>query len=74
VDFGSWRAYAEAKSLGAGPMGARVTAQLAHDERFYGDGGRRDAEGTRRTGTRATRLRDRMGLGSFWGMDDEDED
>ncbi|KAK1003335.1 hypothetical protein LTR54_007849 [Friedmanniomyces endolithicus] len=51
------------ESLGSAPMGARVTAQLRHDARFYGESARE--QGT----TRRTRLRDRMGLrlGNLWG-------
>lgn len=30
------QAYAKADSLGSAPMGARVTAQLEHDDRYYG--------------------------------------
>ncbi|KAK4495542.1 hypothetical protein PRZ48_013874 [Zasmidium cellare] len=57
-------AYAKAGSLGSSPMGARVTAQLQHDARYYGrhEGG---------ASARRTRLRDRMGLGALWGQDDE---
>ncbi|TKA74680.1 hypothetical protein B0A55_04702 [Friedmanniomyces simplex] len=52
-------------SLGSTAMGARVTAQLRHDERFYGDTARE--QGT----TRRTRLRDRMGLGESDGSGEE---
>ncbi|KAK3695914.1 hypothetical protein LTR37_018269 [Vermiconidia calcicola] len=67
-------AFREKPSLGSTPMGARVTAQLQHDERYYGSlqgagaGGGREQQGVRRT-----RLRDRMGLGALWG-DEEDEE
>lgn len=54
------------KNLGSTPMGARVTAQLQHDGRYYHDpdAGRM---GGRRTGLRS------QGLGALWG-DEEDED
>ncbi|EMC98014.1 hypothetical protein BAUCODRAFT_32020 [Baudoinia panamericana UAMH 10762] len=58
---------ASAKSLGSTPMGARVTAQLQHDQRFYGN-----APTERRTEARRTRLTDRMGLGSLFGADDDE--
>ncbi|KAK4893403.1 hypothetical protein LTR27_008299 [Elasticomyces elasticus] len=50
------------ESLGSTPMGARLTAQLRHDARFYGEE-RQSAQAN----TRRTRLRDRMGLGNLWG-------
>lgn len=57
-------AYGNAGSLGATPMGARVSAHLQHDARYYGG-----ATTTRRS----TRVRNPMGLGALWGGDDEDE-
>lgn len=57
-------AYDKAGSLGSSPMGARVTAQLQHDARYYGR--HESAQSTRRT-----RLRDRMGLGALWADNDE---
>lgn len=59
-------AYDRAETLGNAPMGSRVTAQLAHDQRYYGstNGPAREA--------RRTRLRDRMGLGALFGGDDDD--
>lgn len=58
-------AYANAGSLGASPMGARVSAQLQHDPRYYGSA---------TTAPRRTRTRNMMGLGALWGGDDGDED
>lgn len=52
-------------SLGSTPMGARVTAQLHHDERFYGQG----APPRQTNQRRAT-----MGLGAIWRDEEEDED
>ncbi|KAM0718093.1 hypothetical protein Q7P37_006425 [Cladosporium fusiforme] len=49
---------AKASSLGSTPMGARVTAQLRHDARYYGE-----AQEPRRT--RRTR-----GFGAIWGDDE----
>lgn len=60
-------AYANAGSLGASPMGARVTAQLQHDARYYG------TTTTAGRGQRRTRTRNMMGLGALWGDDDGDE-
>ena len=57
------------RSLGSTPMGARVTAQLTHDERFYGQGSENASQNVRRT-----RLRDRMGLGALWGGGGEGDD
>ncbi|CAK1359650.1 LEC14B protein [Cercospora beticola] len=59
-------AYDKAETLGNAPMGSRVTAQLVHDQRYYGstNGSAREA--------RRTRLRDRMGLGALFGGDDDD--
>lgn len=66
-DRGDGRTFAKARSLGATPMGARVTAQLQHDDRFYGGpAGAQQPSGTAR---RAARLRDR--LGALWGADEE---
>ncbi|KXT15556.1 hypothetical protein AC579_6532 [Pseudocercospora musae] len=59
-------AFTKAASLGASPMGARVNAQLQHDVRYYNSQNQNAA----RT-SRATRLRDRMGLGALFGDDDE---
>ncbi|KAK3069911.1 hypothetical protein LTR53_011373 [Teratosphaeriaceae sp. CCFEE 6253] len=56
----------KAESLGSTPMGARVTAQLRHDARFYG------TESRNQPGARRTRLRDRMGLGNLWGAGEGD--
>ena len=66
----SGEAFARNPSLGSTPMGARVTAQLHHDERYYG-GASGGQQNVRRRG-----LRDRMGLGglgALWG-DEEFED
>nr|POF01700.1 lec14b protein [Quercus suber] len=55
--------YLNASSLGSAPMGARVNAQLHHEERFYtasNDTGRRSQGPNRRAG-----LLNRMGLGAF---------
>ncbi|KAK3674253.1 hypothetical protein LTR78_005722 [Recurvomyces mirabilis] len=60
----------ERENLGATPMGARVTAQLRHDERFYGTQQQRGAE---QQGARRTRLRDRMGLGSLFSAEGDDD-
>jgi WD repeat-containing protein 23 len=49
-------------------MGARVTAQLLHDERYYG------TQTAAQRDVRRTRLRDRMGLGALWGVDDDVDD
>lgn len=61
-------AYANAPNLGSSPIGARVTAQLQHDARYYGQHNHNAAT------SRRTRLRDRMGLGALWGDDDDDDD
>ncbi|KAI6801823.1 WD40 repeat-like protein, partial [Hortaea werneckii] len=59
----------KANSLGSTPMGARVTAQLNHDDRYYGEGNT-----TTRQSTRSRRMRARMmGLGGLFA-DDEDDD
>ena len=55
--------FANASSLGASPMGARVTAQLGHDERYYNT----QSAQPRRSG------RNRMGLGAFFGGGDDDD-
>ncbi|KAK5164350.1 uncharacterized protein LTR77_010046 [Saxophila tyrrhenica] len=62
------RGSGEKRSLGSAPMGARVTAQLGHDERYYG------AQTERARGARARGLRDRMGLGALWGDDEIDDE
>ena len=63
-------AFSGKESLGATPMGARVTAQLQHDERFYGA----ERERRERRGGRAAGLRARMGLGGlFAGAGDDDD-
>lgn len=54
-------AYLTAPSLGASPMGARVNARLDHDARYYATGTATQAT------SRATRLRERMGLAGLWG-------
>ena len=59
-------AFARKPSLGSTPMGARVTAQLLHDERYYGNAN------AQQQNARRMRLRDRMGLGALWGDDDDD--
>ncbi|KAK4540622.1 hypothetical protein LTR36_009052 [Oleoguttula mirabilis] len=61
--------YAKASSLGSAPMGARVTAQLQHDDRFYGA-----QSAAQPTAARRTRLRDRMGLGGLFGGEGEEDD
>ena len=53
--------YANAPSLGSSPVGARVTAHLRHDPRFYG------TNNIQQSNARRTRLRDRMGLGALFG-------
>lgn len=63
-------AFARAKSLGSMPMGARVTAQLQHDERFYVS--QTANQQSRRS--RAARLAQRTGLGALWAEDDNVED
>lgn len=68
-EFASKEEYLNASSLGSAPMGARVNAQLHHDERYYGT--------TRTAGQTAVRrrgLRDRMGLGTLFGGDDGEDD
>ena len=60
--------FANKKSLGSTPMGARVTAQLQHDGRYYQDPDVGTGNGRR------TRLRDRLGLGALWGDDTEEDD
>lgn len=62
----SGEAYEKAETLGNAPMGARVTAQLQHDQRFYGHTERRETRTQRR-------LRDRIGLGGLFGGADDDE-
>ena len=62
----SGAAYARAASLGASPMGARVTPHLQHDQRYYGQNNSNANQTSRRT-----RLRDRIGLGALWGGDEE---
>lgn len=62
--------FARAGSLGSTPMGARVTAQLHHDDRYYGEG-----NASQRRSARSRNLRSRMmGLGGLFAEDDEDED
>lgn len=65
-DFEEIAAAGGKKALGATPMGARVTAQLLHDDKFYG------TTGVQRQNARRNRLRDRMGLGALWGDDDDE--
>lgn len=60
--------YKKYSSLGSTPMGARVTAQLHHDERFYGQGVQ-----PRETNQRRARMAQRMGLGAIWGDDSDEE-
>ncbi|KAI5357589.1 Putative WD40/YVTN repeat-like-containing domain superfamily [Septoria linicola] len=62
-------AYDKAESLGSAPMGSRVTAQLQHDQRYYGTSA--TAAGRE---TRETRLRDRRGLGALFGNEDDDDE
>lgn len=59
--------YKKFSSLGSTPMGARVTAQLHHDERFYGQGSQ-----PRESNQRRARMAQRMGLGAIWGDDDSE--
>ncbi|KAI7356090.1 hypothetical protein D0864_04504 [Hortaea werneckii] len=59
----------KANSLGSTPMGARVTAQLNHDDRYYGEGNTSSRPSTRSRGMRARM----MGLGGLFA-DDEDDD
>lgn len=56
--------YANASSLGASPMGARVTAQLQHDSRYYGQ------HNTSTSTSRLARMANR-GLGALWGDDSD---
>lgn len=60
--------FARKESLGSTPMGARVSAQLHHDERYYGN----PAPGHTRSARRAG-LRDRLSLGALWGDDEGDD-
>lgn len=57
------------------PMGARLTAQLDHDQRFYNTQSGNNATGGGISSFRRARLRQRqrMGLAAF-GDDDEDEE
>lgn len=57
------------RSLGSTPMGARVTAQLQHDERYYEGQG---ATGRQRE-VRRNRLGNRMTLGALFGGGDDDD-
>jgi len=59
--------FARKPNLGSTPMGARVTAELQHDGRFYG-GASEDRQSSRRV-----RVRRQFGLGRLLGMDDDDE-
>ncbi|KAF2767920.1 WD40 repeat-like protein [Teratosphaeria nubilosa] len=68
VDTRDGEVFARAGSLGSSPMGARVTAQLRHDERFYGTQSRAQEEGRR------MRLRDRMGMAGLWEMEEDGDD
>ena len=61
-------AFARKPNLGSTPMGARVTAQLHHDERYYGN------HNAQPQNARRNRLRDRMGLGALWRDDEDDDD
>lgn len=61
-------AFARKGSLGSTPMGARVSAQLHHDERYYGNPGTQQARSARRVG-----LRDRLSLGALWADEGADE-
>ena len=62
----SGAAFTRRGGLGATPMGARVNAQLNHDDRYYGNTQPQPARTARRAG-----LRDRLNLGALWA-DDED--
>ena len=62
-------AYARKPSLGNTPMGARVTAQLHHDERFYGHANAAAQQNARRS---RVSNRARMGLGSIWADEEEE--
>ncbi|KXL50507.1 hypothetical protein M433DRAFT_4183 [Acidomyces richmondensis BFW] len=62
--------FANKTNLGSTPMGARVTAQLHHDGRFYG-GAREDRQSYRRN---RDRVRRQLGLGRLWGIDGDDDD
>lgn len=59
--------YANAGSLGASPMGARVNAELHHDARYYG------TSATARE-QRRTRTRNLGGLRALWGDEEGEED
>ena len=63
----SGEVFANASSLGSTPMGARVTAQLRHDDRYY------STHSNQRQSSRRTRLRAQMGLGALWGDGEEEE-
>jgi len=56
--------------LGSRSMGARVNAQLQHEDRFYGNGP--EAQTQRQRDPRGTRMAQRMGLGTLWGDDDDE--
>ncbi|KAI7544224.1 hypothetical protein KC331_g6939, partial [Hortaea werneckii] len=60
----------KANSLGSTPMGARVTAQLNHDDRYYGEGNTSSRRSTRSSRGMRARM---MGLGGLFA-DDEDDD
>ena len=62
------QAFAHRPSLGSTPQGARVTAQLMHDERYYGN------SNTQQQSARRRNLSDRMGLGRLWAGDEGDDD
>lgn len=61
----SGEAFANRSSLGSTPQGARVTAHLHHDARYY------ENSNTQQQNARRTRLSDRMGLGALWAGDDD---
>ena len=62
-------AFARKGTLGSTPMGARVSAQLHHDERYYGNPQASQPRSARRVG-----LRDRLSLGALWGDDGDGDD
>lgn len=66
-------AFSKATSLGSTPMGARVTAQLRHDDRYYGTQQAREQSARRRgLGARIGGLGGLGGLG--WGRGEEEQD
>ena len=60
----SGQAFTRRGGLGATPMGARVNAQLNHDDRYYGNTNPQPPRVARRAG-----LRDRLNLGALWADD-----